>query len=290
LLLPTLGPADGSVSRAAIDVLLKSALEDLKLPTTSPSLRSGACRQGQDEIVEAEAAYLDMDLDEALALARRAQEALLGSDALLWACPELDAIEMFMAQILLDTGRDPESGEMMAQVLLRGTGVAPDPGKYTPAFRSLWSRTAEKVGEASRPEPDARSMGRLGAAVGADWVISPYLVSSKTRREALHLRVVSTSKKPVDASEATVVLGALGGWSAAVRQALYPFFAEVAEDSRPAFLDQTSEVVEPATEKPFYRRWWFWTAVGVVVVGGAAVAIGVALANREPETPIVNID
>lgn len=290
LLLPTLVQGDAPSSRAAMDVLIRSALEDLRLPTASPSLRSGACGQGQDENVEAHTAYLDMDLDEALAVAQKAQEVLLGSDALLWACPELDAVEMFMAQIYLDTGRDPEAREMMAQVLARGTGANPDPGKYTPAFRSLWYQTAEELGGARFRDPDVRGMARLGAAMGVEWVVSPCLVSSKTQREALHLWVVSTSKEPVVTSEATVILGASGGWSAAVRQALSPFFLEVVEDSSELFLEQPSEAKKVAVQKPFYRRWWFWTAVGVVVVGGAAVAIGVALGSQEPEPTTVKVD
>ena len=27
-------------------------------------------------------------------------------------------------------------------------------------------------------------------------------------------------------------------------------------------------------QTPFYKAWWFWGAIGVVVIGGAAVAIG----------------
>jgi len=39
-----------------------------------------------------------------------------------------------------------------------------------------------------------------------------------------------------------------------------------------------------ATEKttPIYKKWWFWTIVGVVVVGGVATGVGVAAANRAP--------
>jgi tetratricopeptide (TPR) repeat protein len=38
--------------------------------------------------------------------------------------------------------------------------------------------------------------------------------------------------------------------------------------------------VEPAS--PFYKRWWFWTAVGAAVAGGVAVAL-VASASRTPQ-------
>lgn len=41
----------------------------------------------------------------------------------------------------------------------------------------------------------------------------------------------------------------------------------------------------PATEKsatPVYKKWWFWTIVGVVVVGGVAAGVGAAVATRSP--------
>lgn len=40
--------------------------------------------------------------------------------------------------------------------------------------------------------------------------------------------------------------------------------------------------------QPVYARWWFWTAVGVLVAGG--VAAGVVLANQTPSTPDVHQD
>ena len=40
----------------------------------------------------------------------------------------------------------------------------------------------------------------------------------------------------------------------------------------------------PASEAktPIYKRWWLWTAVGVVVVGGTAAALGATLGQRSP--------
>jgi len=37
-------------------------------------------------------------------------------------------------------------------------------------------------------------------------------------------------------------------------------------------------------QKPLYKRWWFWTAIGVVVAGGAS-ALAVGLTLREPSCP-----
>ena len=36
---------------------------------------------------------------------------------------------------------------------------------------------------------------------------------------------------------------------------------------------------EPGAGGPVYKKWWFWTAVGVVALGGVATAAGVAANN-----------
>ena len=41
---------------------------------------------------------------------------------------------------------------------------------------------------------------------------------------------------------------------------------------------------EPARPSPFYKRWWFWTAVGVAVVGGG-LAVGLAVGGRDDRVP-----
>mgnify|MGYP000647399328 CR=1 FL=1 len=37
-------------------------------------------------------------------------------------------------------------------------------------------------------------------------------------------------------------------------------------------------------QTPLYKRWWFWTAIGVVVAGGAS-ALAVGLTLRQPSCP-----
>lgn len=46
-------------------------------------------------------------------------------------------------------------------------------------------------------------------------------------------------------------------------------------DLRPSNPDATVAAGEPpsAVDQPFYKRWWFWTAVGVVVVAGTIVTV-----------------
>lgn len=50
----------------------------------------------------------------------------------------------------------------------------------------------------------------------------------------------------------------------------------------PAAIADAKDTAEPASGDPVYTKWWFWTAVGVVAVGAAATAGGVAAANSRP--------
>ena len=41
--------------------------------------------------------------------------------------------------------------------------------------------------------------------------------------------------------------------------------------------------------KPFYKRWWFWTAVGAVVVGGTGLGIYLGTRSDDPASPQIDL-
>jgi tetratricopeptide (TPR) repeat protein len=51
--------------------------------------------------------------------------------------------------------------------------------------------------------------------------------------------------------------------------------------------EKTTDVVlvksDRPTEQPIYRKWWFWTATGAVVVGAVAIGLGVGLTQPGTE-------
>jgi len=60
-------------------------------------------------------------------------------------------------------------------------------------------------------------------------------------------------------------------------------------EGKPAFLPETRSGSPPASApgaepdregRPFYARWWFWTAVGAVVVGGVAAGLALGLPDE----------
>ena len=47
------------------------------------------------------------------------------------------------------------------------------------------------------------------------------------------------------------------------------------------------EVVASKTKKPWYKKWWVYTAIGGVVAIGAATGIGLYFSLRKDETDVV---
>lgn len=59
----------------------------------------------------------------------------------------------------------------------------------------------------------------------------------------------------------------------------------------PVFVQPTSAVDSGSESKAITERWWFWTAVGAVVVGGTIAAIALSSGSDEaPRPPGTNVD
>ena len=59
-------------------------------------------------------------------------------------------------------------------------------------------------------------------------------------------------------------------------------------EPQPQATTLTASAPPPAAKTPVYKKWWLWTAVGVVAAG-AAVGLGVGL-TRTPAAPTANTD
>jgi tetratricopeptide (TPR) repeat protein len=64
-----------------------------------------------------------------------------------------------------------------------------------------------------------------------------------------------------------------------------PDASEAAPPGDTAVTVEPAVVVEPAPSRPVYRRWWFWTVIGVVVAGATAGVLVGTLYDGEPALP-----
>ncbi len=60
--------------------------------------------------------------------------------------------------------------------------------------------------------------------------------------------------------------------------------ASVADFALTAVAVETPPIEDPGTARPFYKTWWFWTAIGVAVVG-TTVGLAVGLSGDDEPAP-----
>jgi hypothetical protein len=53
-----------------------------------------------------------------------------------------------------------------------------------------------------------------------------------------------------------------------------------------AQLAQVSPAAPQPEAKPVYKKWWFWTILGVAVAGGVAAGVAVALTRSSAPTTL----
>ncbi len=64
----------------------------------------------------------------------------------------------------------------------------------------------------------------------------------------------------------------------------YPPGADQQQPPSGALVAQPSQP-QPASSGPVYTKWWFWTIVGVVVVGGVVTAVALSSGASKPSCP-----
>lgn len=291
LVLPSRTPVDAGVDGATLDVLLASVLQELGFEVRDAQVVCEQLDASAPTLGEARDAYLDMDLEGALASATAVRDAHLEHRGDLLADPGLTEAELFMVQVLIDMGRQTAAAELAAQILIRRPDLRLDPGDHSPTMLALWSATV--LGQAGRDPtaPSDEELAAIGRQVGVEWVVVGVWRSAPESGATMLVLVVPTGgEEPPSRHE--VALGPRSGWAGAVRVALVERFPPPAPPSRaappglPPGPDGSGGQVDE--DGKWYKTWWFWTIVGAVVVGGTAGAVGGYYASREEQSPTVN--
>lgn len=283
LVLPAKTGINGKVDSAAIDILLTSGLEDLGVQVMDIREGRRECNGGATGLGKARESYLDMDLEKALAQADEVREFQLEVYGDLLECPYLIEAELFMVQILLDLGKRDIAAEMAGRVLERHPLMRLDPAKYSPVMQSLWADTVAARSPQEVFEPDGQRLIGLGQKARVDWIVWGISAGSGEAGETLSVLLVPVNNGDGPVRH-TVMLGSQGRWATSVRAALALQFPPPAGslgndvEMSPVSIPMTAATIQKTR---WYKSWWFWTIVGVAVVGGTAGAVGGYYANQD---------
>ena len=217
---------------------------------------------------------MSMDLERALALAREVRQAHLDHRGDLLGGERLTEAELFMVQLLLDLRRVPEALDLGVKILMRRPGLRLDPVEHSPAMQALWFAAIERRSGRQPVEPSKERLTELGQSTHADWVAAAVIKRARDDVVSLVITLVST-KRGVEPSRHSIRLGKRSWWATEIRGALEERFplSKPQETITQKLPDGPEEGDEIDEKTPWYKTWWFWTAVGVAVVGGTVGGI-----------------
>jgi hypothetical protein len=274
LILPTCAGTEGVGDTATFDVLLSSAFREVGFTVMDTGKIIEGLHADSPDLNEAREAYLSMDLERALALVQELRQVhldhrgdLLGEEGLIEA-------ELFMVQLLLDLGRVPEALDLGVEILMRRPGLRLDPVEYSPAMQALWFAAIERRSGRQPVDHSKQQLTELGQSTHANWVAAALTARDQDDVVSLVITLVST-KGGVESSRHSIRLGKRSWWATEIRLVLEERFpkSEPQETIPPQIPDGPKEGDEIDEKTPWYKTWWFWTAVGVAVVGGTVGGI-----------------
>jgi hypothetical protein len=234
---------------------------------------SSAVARAEAAVRQAEQALAQMERSAALAAGERALSRLRGVAGRFHSGPLMARAQLALAQawLLHPERRDRSLAAARAAVRL-DPELRPDPQQLSPKVTGLLDQA--RAGLAPPPPPTREELTRLAALAG-------------TVDHLVWLRI-----RPGGATT-TVSLLAFGDRAGVIHHETHTLTAEKVEDrlarlvseavKRTGALRERQEPPPPPpTVRPWYRRWWVWAGVGVVLVG-AGVTAGVLLGQGADE-------
>jgi hypothetical protein len=277
LVLPTRVPQALAAERATFDLLIATSLQELGFTVVDAGRAAKELDASAADLTRARELYLDLRFEEALAAARAVREAHLAHRGDLLGDPALTAAELMMVRVSLDLGDQPQALELAVAVLEREPGLRLDPVDYPPAMQALWVAALDKQAAMQPKEHAVESLAAVGRRAGTTYVAAAMAKRTPDGVDWLVLQIVPTAEGG-QPSRHPMILGERGTWSKAVRLKLEERFPPPAPEVATGPL---IPVVPPGPtdggKKVWYKSWWFWGSVGLVVVAGAVVGIAIGV-------------
>ena len=280
LVLPTRVPQELAAARATLDLLIATALQELGFAVVDAGQAVKQFDASVPDLAGARELYLDLRFEEALDAARGVRATHLAHGGDLLVDPTLTEAELMMVRILLDLGDQTQARELAVSVLEREPGLRLDPVDYPPAMQALWAAALDKRAAMQPQEHAVEGLAAIGKTAGATYVVAAVAKRTPDGVDWLVLQVVPTgeSEKP---SRHPMVLGERGAWARGVKLKLEERFPPPPSEIATPVVPVVPASPTDGGKKAWYKSWWFWSSVGLVVVAGAVVGIAIGLDKDE---------
>jgi hypothetical protein len=276
LVLPTRVPVDLAASRPTFDLLVANALQELGFKVVDAAQAAKELDGSAPDLAQARELYLGLRFEEALKAARAVRDAHLAHRGDLLGDPALTEAELLMVRVELDLGRAQEARELAVTVLEREPGLRLDPVDYPPAMQALWVAALDKTTARQPQEQGVEELAATARAAGAAYAVAAVAKRTPDGVDWLVLQIV-----PADASDKPsrhpMTLGARGTWARDVRQVLIDRFGPPPSEVAAAPVVPVAPVPADDGKKVWYKSWWFWSGVGLIVIGGAVTGIAIGV-------------
>jgi len=289
LVLPTrVLPGEGA-DRSTFDLLIATALSELGLDVVDAAAARALDGQAPD-LARARELYLGLEFEAALAAAAAVRDARRARGGDLLGDPALAEAELMMVRLLFELGRADAAKELAVALLEREPELRLDPVEYAPPLQALWLAAVERRAAMQPAEHPVDALAAVARAAQADYAVAAVRKRTADGRDWLVLQVVPAAAGDAP-SRLPVVLGARGAWARDVRDALAARFGPIAPEGAPAAPAIPIPAPAPADggKAAWYKSWWFWTSVGIVVVGGTAIGVGAWASQKEKDDGSIDL-
>jgi TolB-like protein len=158
-----------------------------------------------------------------------------------------------------NTGRNKENDYLMETIPESIVTTMAKSGKIEIVERARLKETLDEMVYNMAGIIDEKTAAKVGKAVGANAILLGSFAEIEKEIQ-INARLIDVETSKIIAAES--VRGTLGKDNFALMD-------EIAESMEQKLFPPPEE---PKIEKPFYKKWWFWTITGVAVAGGVFAA------------------